>query len=102
VVHEPSRLLGHAQRTAQLVRRDAVLGVGDQPNGWKPLIEAKRRVLEDGPYLERKLTLTALALPNLARRQERSLVVAATGADHRAISPAQTLTNSKQRSASAK
>jgi len=91
VVHEPRRLLRHPKGTGQLVGRDAVLGVGDQPNGRKPLVKANRRILKDGSDLDGELTLARLALPNLARGQERGLVVVAAGAARDSVSPSQAL-----------
>src|ERR1039458_4943900 len=91
VVHEPRRLLSHAQSTTQFVRRDSVLGVGDQPNRREPFVEPKGRVFKNGSNLQRELTPATLALPDLARSQERGLVVIATGAHDRTVRPAQTL-----------
>lgn len=71
VKHEPRRLLCDAKRSGQFVRRDAILGVGNQPNRGKPLVETQRRVLEDRPDLDGELLLTCLALPNAARPQIR-------------------------------
>ena len=88
VIHGPCRLLSDAKRTAQFMRRNAVLEIGDQPNGGKPLGESKTRVLEGGTDLQRELTLAIGALPNLASGDERGLVVAATGAHNNAIGPA--------------
>ena len=87
---------------AQLVGRDAVLGVGDQPNGGEPLVKAKARVLKDGSHLDRELTLARLALPNLAGGNEGRVSPATAGAGDLAVSPAEALTNSNERSASAK
>ena len=59
-----------AKGAAQLVRRDAVLGIGNQPNGGEPLVKAKARVLEDGANLERELAITNTALSDATSRAE--------------------------------
>ena len=64
---------------------------GDQPNGRKPLVESKRRILEDCPDFERELTLATKALPKLARGEERNALALATRASNGAISPAKVL-----------
>ena len=88
VDHEPSRLLRDSEGPGHLVRRDAVLGVGDEPDGCHPLVEAERGILEDGPYLEGELLLAGLALPQSPRGQVGVLGALATGAD-RPVGPAQ-------------
>ncbi len=67
--HEPRRLLSGAECPSEFVRRDAVLGVGDEPDSGEPLVESERRVLEDRAELDRELLFTALALPESASRQ---------------------------------
>src|SRR5665213_426016 len=91
VVHEPRRLLGHAKGTAQLTRRDAVLRVGDEPDGGEPLVKAKSRVLEDGSDLDRELTLARFALPNLAGGNEGRVSAATTRARNLTVRPAEGL-----------
>ena len=54
--HEPRGLLSHAERTGQFVRTNAVLAVGEQPEGRKPLLETERGILEDGSNLEGELS----------------------------------------------
>ena len=88
VEHEPRGLLSHAERAAEFVRGDAVLGVGDEPNGGEPLVEAERGVLEDRPDLDGDLLLTALALPDSAGSQVGVLGPLAAGADG-AVGPAE-------------
>jgi hypothetical protein len=89
-------------RTTELVRRNAVLSVHDQPDRGEPLVETQSAVLEDGPDLQRKLTPAGLALPNLARRNERGLRVGTAGQVTMPSAQRRPLTNSKQRSSSAK
>ena len=91
VQHEPRRLLSDTQGTAQFVRRNAVLRVHDEPHGKQPFVEPKGRVLEDCPDLDRELTLAALALPNLARGDERDLQGTTTGAHRLTHVPAEVL-----------
>ena len=65
VEHEPCGLLGHAERTGQLVGRDAVLGVAEHPDGGQPLGQLDRGALEDGTNLDRELVTAEAALPPL-------------------------------------
>ena len=67
--HEPRGLLRDPERAPQLMRADAVLGVGDQPYGGQRLVEAELGVLEDDPELDAVLLLAALALPEPSRGQ---------------------------------
>ena len=88
--HEPRSFLSDAQSAAEFVTADAVLAVGEQPEGRKPLLKANRGVLEDGTDFERELRLRVLrvALP-AALAGEVGYVVGAAGraADH-AVGPA--------------
>jgi hypothetical protein len=59
--HEPRGLLGHADRAADLVGADAVLRVHQHPRDREPLVEADRRILEDGPDLHGELALALAA-----------------------------------------
>src|ERR1700730_13438356 len=45
--HEPCGLLSNSEVTLDLIARDPILAVGQQPNGGKPLIQTKRRVFKD-------------------------------------------------------
>lgn len=70
--HGPRRLLSNAKGASQLARRDAVLSKGNEPHGRKPLVQAKRRMLEDGANLDRELFPRVLmpAFPGAASRNE--------------------------------
>ncbi len=89
VVHVPSRLLGDAERPRHFIGADAVLAVGDHPNGDEPLIERQRAILKDRPDLRRELLagVLFLALPKAARRDVAN-VRAATGRARNAVRPA--------------
>jgi hypothetical protein len=50
--HEPSTLLSHTDGLGKLIGTDAVLAVGKQPRGRKPLFQTDRRILKDSPYFE--------------------------------------------------
>ena len=83
VEHEPRGLLGDAKRARQFVGADAVLRVREQPDRRKPLVQAERRILEDGSDLDGEvLAALASATPNPARLQERRLRCSATRADY--------------------
>lgn len=88
VKHEPRGLLSDAKRARQLVRRNAVLAVRKHPDRRKPLVQTKRRVLEDRSDLNGILLLTRLALPYATCGQER-LLFARTLRTHWTIRPAQ-------------
>src|SRR5262249_46955478 len=49
VEHEPSGLLSKANGSANLIGRDAVLGIGDEPNARKPFPQGEGGILKDGP-----------------------------------------------------
>ncbi len=88
VEHEPGGLLSGADCPPEFVGGDAVLGVGDQPNGRKPLVEAERRVLEDRAELDGELLLAPLALPESAGGQV-GVLDRPTARAHRTARPAQ-------------
>lgn len=71
--HEPSRLLCDAKSARQFVRRDAVLGVGDEPDSREPLVQPERRILEDRADLDRRLLLARFALPETAGGEVREV-----------------------------
>ncbi len=82
--HEPCSLLSNAEGTSDFVAADAILGVGDDPDSGKPLLKAKRRILEDGSYLggELPLGVGALALPLPLSRQKGHISASASGASN--------------------
>lgn len=73
VEHEPSGLLRHAKGAPKLARTDAVLGIGNQPQGDKPLVQLDGGVLKDGPYFHRELLPATTALPRRALLHETNL-----------------------------
>ena len=80
--HEPRGFLRDADGAGDFMATDAVPAVGDEPDGWEPLVQTKRGVLEDGPGLQRELSLrvAGLALPPWLRLVEVDLVASADGA----------------------
>src|SRR5260370_15187827 len=88
--HEPRGLLSHAERATEFVAADAVLAVGEQPEGRQPLVEPDGRVLEDGPDLQRELRprVHPVALPAANVSQVVDLLGAAARASGHAIRPA--------------
>src|SRR5262249_50409639 len=87
VEHEPASLLGHAERPRQLVARNAVLGVGEQPNSGQPLVPTKRRVLENGPDLGRELLFALAAGPEVPGADKERLFAPAARTRHVAVRP---------------
>ena len=87
--HEPSGLLGDAERPVNFVGADAILAVGDHPNCDKPFIERKRRILKDSPDFGRELLadMSGPAFPHASGR-DKAHVFASTGGAFDAIGPA--------------
>src|SRR5205085_11441040 len=77
-----------AKRAMYFVRANAVLAIGNHPNGSKPLVQTERRVFKDSSDFDAKLSarVRALALPFILRGKERH-VFAATGRTDNAIRP---------------
>jgi hypothetical protein len=90
VHHEPCGLLSDADSAGDLVGTDAILAIGNHPNGSKPLVEADWRILENGSNLggELPLGVDALALP-FALIGKESRIGAATGGANDAVGPSQ-------------
>ena len=65
--HEPRGFLGHAERPVQLVGRDPVLAVGEQPDRGQPLAQRDRAVFHDRADLDTELPpgMFGFALPAL-------------------------------------
>src|SRR5208337_3621740 len=63
--HEPRGFLSHPKRFRNFATAHTVLAVEYQPHCRKPLIQAERRILEDGSNLHRELPswMTDTALP---------------------------------------
>jgi len=82
VEHEPSRLLSYAKSAANLIRANAILAVGNHPNGNKPLVERQSGILKDSPNLGGELFLgvLALALPHPASGNKANVIPATSGA----------------------
>ena len=74
----------------EFIAADAVLAIGEQPDGREPLIEADGRVFKYGPNLERELLLlvVAVAAIDVRLRQPSQLGCAAIRASRNAIRPA--------------
>src|ERR1039458_90227 len=87
--HEPSGLLGDVQGAMNLPRTDAVLGIGNHPDGRKPLLQGKRRVLKNRADFGGKLTawMLGLALPTALSRKEVNIGTTAGRANY-ALGPA--------------
>lgn len=88
--NKPGGFLSNAKRAVHLVGADTVLGVGDQPDGREPLVEADWTILEDGAHLDRELLarVLVLALPQATGSDEAGLIPPAGGAAN-AVPPAQ-------------
>src|ERR1044072_5027778 len=82
MVHEPRALLSHTSGAGELVGANTVLAVDHHPERRKPLVQAKRRILEDGADLDAELLFAALALPEPAGAQEGNLTHRAARANN--------------------
>ncbi len=78
-----------SKSASEFVAADAVLAICQQPKRGHPLIERKRRILENGAHLETELLLALVAEPDAPCLDERVLCFAATWAGNIAISPAE-------------
>src|SRR5919106_6199964 len=88
VKHEPSGFLSDANHPVDFIGTDSVLGVGNHPDGSKPLIERNWAIFKDGAHLDGELPLfvLALALPDTASRNETDIYTATSRASY-AIRP---------------
>ncbi len=66
MAHEPSGLLSDAKSPVDLVAGNAVLGVHNQPDSRKPLVQSKRGVFKNRAHLGRELLLAGSAVPQAA------------------------------------
>jgi hypothetical protein len=89
VEHEPGGLLSDADGPMYFVGTDAVLGVGNHPDGGQPFVQSDGAILENGPGLDRKLPprVLAPAFPNSAGMDEPYIVTTTGGASNHAIRP---------------
>jgi hypothetical protein len=88
--HEPSSFLTDSECPMEFPGGDPVLGISKQPHGWKPLVQAERRVLKDGSDLDGELALWVVttALPAIVLVGKRHLCATAGRALHYAVRPA--------------
>ncbi len=82
VQHEPRGFLSDAQGAPDFVGADSVLAIGNHPNGDKPLVERKRRILKDSPDFDRELfaEMLAFAFPHPPSRDKADFFASAGGA----------------------
>src|SRR5262249_44287802 len=87
--HEPRGFLGYAKGARQFVAADAVLAVGEQPEGREPLLQTDGGVFEDGPDLEGELRAGMLRVALVAplSLQIGDVVGPAGRAGYRAVGP---------------
>jgi len=73
--HEPSGLLGDAQGATDFIGGNAILVIDDHPHSGEPFVQPERAILEDGPNLDRELTLgmPALATPKTPSSDKANL-----------------------------
>jgi hypothetical protein len=88
--HEPRRLLRDAKPAMNLVTRDTVLAGNNQPCRREPLLKRDRRVLENGPGLERErgALMLRVTLPHAGLGEPRDVIRTAARAGYNAIRPA--------------
>ena len=89
--HEPSGLLGDTETTMDFITADAVFAGDDNPRGREPLFERDRRVLKNGPGLEREAghRVASIAFPHALLCQPRNAIRTTLRAFHHALRPAQ-------------
>lgn len=90
--HEPRGFLSDVQVSRKLIRTDSILTVGNQPEGWEPLVQANRAVFHHGAHLDRELTprVAFLAGPDAAAFHERHPVTMAGRTRNLTVRPAET------------
>lgn len=89
MIHEPCRLLSHAERAGHLVGADAFLAGRHHPHSREPLIKADRRVFKDGPDLDTELLFAAVAAPDSTGHDEMdSRAPTPIARAHNAVRPA--------------
>ena len=76
VAHAPRRVVGDAQMTVQLHRRDPFLVLGHEVDGLKPHRQEQLGGVEDGSCGDRGLAVAAIALLELAAVELAASVVA--------------------------
>ncbi len=83
VKHEPCGFLSDTDCTVNLVRRNAILAVGNHPRGSEPFIKPDGAVLKNGSYLDAELLfgMFGFALPNAASRNEFHVLTTASWTD---------------------
>ena len=65
---KPCALLSDSKRPANLTRADAVLGVHDQPEPAKPLVQGQRTIFKDAANLDGELLPAFFAHPKPPRK----------------------------------
>ena len=88
MLHPPGCVVGNAQLSKQLHRRDALLGLRQQVNRLKPDRQWQFAGFEDGAGDDRHLAMAPIALAQFAGVEVTAFVMAAVGTDE-AIRPAQ-------------
>jgi hypothetical protein len=90
MIQEPCAFLSDSQGACGFVRTDSVLAIDDLPDSGKPLIEAKRRILEYGSDLDAELSpvMSDAALPAALIRKEADFRAATNRTLYDAIWPA--------------
>ena len=88
--HEPSGLLSNIKGASNFIGANAVLGIGDKPDGGKPFVQPNRTVLKDSPNLDRELALGmfSLASPDAALAIVVEFSASASRTSH-AVGPAE-------------
>lgn len=71
MVHEPRCSLRDLQGAGNLVGRNAIFAVGDQPHSAHPLVERNGAVLKDGSDLDGELLPAPKARPHQTRSEKR-------------------------------
>lgn len=86
--HEPCRFLSDAQSAGKFTGTNTVFCGANDPDGRKPFLQSKRRILKDGSDLRGELAfrMCALALPFLLVGKPRHISPSASGASD-AIGP---------------
>ena len=81
VLHPPGRIVGDAQLSMQLYRRDAFLGLGQKVDRLKPDRQRQFAGFKDGAGDDRRLSMTPIALTQFAGVEVTAFIMAAVGTE---------------------
>ena len=92
MAHKPRGFLGDTQSSPEFVATDPIFAIGHEPDTHEPLVQSERRILENGPDLERELLAASTHVAGMHSGPTgnlAALVAAAFREDDNAVRPLQ-------------